>query len=88
MDAYFTPSPLLWLPFETVFGTKALRERVAGPDDALGRETFYWAMTDAMLAETNLMAQMAGAVVTPDILDHARRRFAVFLPDESPRGKR
>ena len=78
---FFTPSPLAWLPFETLFAQAGLRTLIGldRVDDA-DRHVFYESLSETMQAATDLRAELTGAVVTADILDRARRRFRVFLP--------
>ncbi|MCB2147102.1 MAG: exodeoxyribonuclease V subunit gamma [Deltaproteobacteria bacterium] len=78
---FFTPSPLAWLPFETVFDQPGLRTLIGldTVDDA-DRHVFYEALSETMQATADLRAELTRAVVTADILDRARQRFRVFLP--------
>jgi hypothetical protein len=80
MGDFFTPAPLVWLPFEVV-STRAKLRRILQKDavDEADRRLFYESMQAAMKAEADMMAELTGAVVAPDILDRARRRFKVFL---------
>jgi hypothetical protein len=78
---FLTPSPLVWLPFETIFSSAGLRaqldrDRVSAAD----RKVFYEAMREAKQVAADVRTELTGAVVTPDILDRARRRFRIFLP--------
>jgi hypothetical protein len=78
---FFSPLPLVWLPFETIVSDAGLRafivqERVKDAH----RKAFYELLAETMQAAADVRTELTGAVVTPDILDHARRRFRVFLP--------
>ena len=78
---FLTPSPLVWLPFETIFFGPGLRaqldqDRVSTAD----RKLFYEAMLEARQAAADVRTELTGAIVPPDILDRARRRFGIFLP--------
>jgi exonuclease V gamma subunit len=85
VEDFFTPSPLLWLPFETVFTDRNLRALIAADDvDELDREAFGLSMREYMQAKAGMIAQLSGAAVTADVLDRARRRFRVFLPERNP----
>ena len=77
---FFTPSPLVWLPFEVVFTQAKLRKIIDKDEvDEADRIVFYESMAESLQA-ADMQAELTGAVVTPDILDRARRRFRVFLP--------
>ena len=81
VEDFFSPSPLVWLPFETLFNDPGLlrfidRETVNAGDSA----AFYAAMAETMQAAADIPVELTGAVVTRDILNRARRRFRVFLP--------
>ena len=78
---FFSPSPLVWLPFETIFTNRGLRSLIA--QDVVGdaeRREFYQSMALCMHGEEDVQAELTGATLTADILDRARRRFRVFLP--------
>lgn len=78
---FLTSSPLLWLPFETIFTRTGLRDAIGQEAiDDIDRKVFYESMAETMNAEAGIMGDLAKAVVTPDILDRARRRFRIFLP--------
>jgi exodeoxyribonuclease V gamma subunit len=81
IDDFCDPLPLLWLPFEAICREKALREAIA-TETAGGREPdiFFRSMTELHAENTDIQTDLAGAVVTPDILDHARRRLGIFVP--------
>jgi len=77
---FFTPLPLLWLPFTTVFDHKDLRASIAADEiDAADRAIFFLTLQEIMRTTADLRSEMAGAVLTPDILDRARQRFRVFV---------
>ncbi|MBR9984646.1 MAG: exodeoxyribonuclease V subunit gamma [Desulfosarcina sp.] len=78
---FFSPSPLEWLPFETLFADAGLRTRI-GQDrvDDADRKAFQQALAETMRAAADVRSELTGAVVTPGILDRARQRFKVFLP--------
>ncbi|BBO67140.1 hypothetical protein DSCA_10700 [Desulfosarcina alkanivorans] len=78
---FFSPSPLVWLPFETIFANRDLRSLVAQDEiDDAGRRAFYQSLAESLQEEADVHAELAGATLTTDILDRARRRFRVFLP--------
>ncbi len=78
---FLTPSPLEWLPFEALFSQAGLRAFLDQDSvNDVDRKVFCEAMAESMHATADIRAQMTGAVVTPGILDRARRRFKVFLP--------
>jgi hypothetical protein len=78
---FFSPSPLEWLPFETVFADAGLRAFI-GQDrvDDADRKAFHELLAGTMQAAADVRTELTGAVATPGILDRARRRFRVFLP--------
>jgi hypothetical protein len=78
---FFSPSPLEWLPFETLFSHAGLRAFIGqdGVDDA-DRKAFFESLAETMQAAADMRIELTGAVVTPDTLARARRRFRVFLP--------
>jgi exodeoxyribonuclease V gamma subunit len=78
---FLSPSPLEWLPFETLFAQSAMRAIIAqkGVDDA-DRKVFHDALAESMQAAADMRTELTGAVVSSDVLDRARRRFKVFLP--------
>jgi hypothetical protein len=80
VEDFLSPSPLVWLPFETLFADAGLRALI-GQDtvDDADRKIFFETMTETM-PTAGLQTELTGAVVTLDILDRARRRFRVFLP--------
>ncbi len=78
---FFKPSPLAWLPFETLFTHASLRTCLSQDEvNDADREAFGRSLAEAMQATADMRLEMTGAVVTPDILDRARRRFRIFLP--------
>ncbi|MBC2712771.1 MAG: exodeoxyribonuclease V subunit gamma [Desulfosarcina sp.] len=78
---FFTSFPLVWLPFEALFTHAGLRAFIDQDEVNDGdRKVFYESMVETMNAAADMRAELIGAVVTPDILDRARRRFRVFLP--------
>lgn len=81
VEDFFSALPLEWLPFETIMGDAGLRVFI-GQDrvDDAHRKAFYELLTETMQASADVRTELTGAVVTPDILDLARRRFRVFLP--------
>lgn len=81
VEDFFSPSPLEWLPFETLFADAGLRAFIGqdGVQDA-DRQAFHESMAETMHAAADLRIQLTGAVVTSSILDRARRRFRMFLP--------
>jgi hypothetical protein len=80
-EDFFTPSPLVWLPFEVVFSQSKLRHLIdRDAVDDVDRRVFYDILADTLQALDDMHDRLCGAVVTPDILDRARRRFKVFLP--------
>jgi hypothetical protein len=78
---FFSPSPLEWLPVETLFADAGLRAFI-GQDrvDDADRKAFHESLAETMQAASDVRTELTGAVVTPGILDRARRRFRVFLP--------
>jgi hypothetical protein len=77
---FFTPLPLLWLPFTTVFDHKDLRASIIADEiDAGDRAIFFLTLQEMMRTTADLRSEMAGAVLAPDILDRARQRFRVFV---------
>jgi len=79
LEDFFTPTPLLWLPFTTVFDRKELRALIVKDGiDPIDREQFCLILQAELKAAVDLQAELTGAVVTTDILDRARRRFRVF----------
>jgi hypothetical protein len=77
---FFTPWPLLWLPFATVCDHKDLRASiVADAIEDADRTIFYLTLQEIMRTTADLRTEMAGAVLAPDILDKARQRFRVFV---------
>lgn len=87
--ALSTPPPLLWLPYEVVMGNSALRHLIASDDGSeIDAYAFYEKMARCMVDTADLAAEMIGARVTPDILDHARARFRPFLPRAISTGSR
>jgi hypothetical protein len=77
---FFSPLPLLWLPFETICGKSALRKAITSETtDAVAQVAFHQLMIEQFTDSVDMQAELAGAVVTPDILDHARRRLRIFL---------
>jgi hypothetical protein len=81
VEDFFSPWPLEWLPFETLFADASLRAFIGqdGVDDA-HRQAFHESLAETMQAAADVRTELTGAVVTPGILDRARRRFKVFLP--------
>jgi hypothetical protein len=80
VEDFFSPWPLEWLPFETLFADAGLRARIGQDEvDDVDRKAFFESLTETLQA-ADLRTKLAGAVVAPDILDRARRRFKVFLP--------
>jgi len=81
VEDFFSPWPLEWLPFETLFADASLRAFIGqdGVDDA-HRQAFHESLAETMQAAADVRSELTGAVVTPGILDRARRRFKVFLP--------
>lgn len=81
VDDVLTPSPLVWLPFERLLADPGLRAAIGGEEGGgLHGGTFFEALLEAFTAADDVTAQLTGAVVTPDILVRARRRFGVFVP--------
>jgi hypothetical protein len=81
LDDFMTPRPLWWLPFATVSQDKVLRAAVtADRIDAAARAIFFDILGRAYTEQVDIRASLAGAVVTPDILDRARRRFGALFP--------
>lgn len=77
---FFTPLPLLWLPFATVFDHKELRASIIADEiDAGDREAFFLTLQEIMRTTADMRTEMAGAVLATDILDRARQRFRVFV---------
>jgi len=77
---FFTPLPLLWLTFTTVFDHKDLRASIAADEiDPADRAIFFLTLQEIMRTTADLRSEMAGAVLVPDILDRARQRFRVFV---------
>jgi hypothetical protein len=78
---FFSPSPLEWLPFETLFTNAGLRAFIGHDEvDDADRQAFFESLAETMQAAVDMRTELTGAVVTPGILDRARRRFKVFLP--------
>lgn len=78
---FFTPFPLVWLPFETIFYRADLRTAIGREDGGdAQRRMFRASMDETFRATADVWADLTGAMVTPDILERARRRFSVFLP--------
>ena len=77
---FFTPLPVLWLPFATVFDNKDLRDLIAADEIEDGdRAAFFLTLQEIMRTTADMRTEMAGAVLAPDILDRARQRFRVFV---------
>ncbi len=78
---FVSPSPLEWLPFETILADAGLRSFI-GRDQVndADRKAFQESLAETMQAAADVRTELTGAVVTPGILDRARRRFRVFLP--------
>ncbi|WP_319525559.1 exodeoxyribonuclease V subunit gamma [uncultured Desulfosarcina sp.] len=80
LKAFFAPLPVLWLPFTTVFDHKDLRAWIIADEiDDGARAAFYLTLQEIMRTTADLRSQMAGAMLSPDILDRARQRFRVFV---------
>jgi exodeoxyribonuclease V gamma subunit len=78
---FFSPLPLLWLPFEVIFANSDLRMLIDQEEvNDAERRVFYETMAERMQEEGDMLAELTGATLTPDVLDRARRRFRVFLP--------
>jgi hypothetical protein len=76
-----SPLPPVWLPFEIIFANGDLRSLI--DQDAVSdqeRSFFTDALAERMQEEGDMLAELTGATLTPDVLDRARRRFRVFLP--------
>ncbi|BBO73361.1 hypothetical protein DSCW_07780 [Desulfosarcina widdelii] len=77
---FFTPLPLLWLPFTTVFDNRDLRDWIIADEiEGSDRAAFFLTLQEIMRTTADMRAEMAGAVLAPDILDRARQRFRVFV---------
>jgi exodeoxyribonuclease V gamma subunit len=77
----YSPSSLVWLPFETIIQSRELLGFIEEPrvdDDQ--RRMFFEIMTEHLKTVTDPTVELTGAVVPPDCLDRARRRFRAFLP--------
>ena len=81
VEDFYKISPMVWLPYETVFGQSALLKYVkqANVNTADGK-AFAQSMQIAMQAALDPVAQLYGATVPPDSLHLARQRFRAFLP--------
>lgn len=80
VEDFFSSSPMVWLPFGTVFGRRSLRwyieqDHVTDKD----HRTFAEAMIGEMQEALDPVTELYGASVPSTILDLARRRFRVFL---------
>ena len=81
IEDFFTPVPLVWLPFGTVFDQRLLRWYIEQDEvNNADRQAFHEAMHAAMQETMDPIAELCGATLPPEILDLARRRFRVFLP--------
>ena len=78
---FFTSSPMIWLPFETVFGTRSLLQHIKQDDvNDIDCQAFAESMERAMQEALDPVTELYNATVPPNILELARMRFRVFLP--------
>ncbi|MGA6927189.1 MAG: hypothetical protein WBY88_15990, partial [Desulfosarcina sp.] len=81
VKAFFSFSPLAWLPFEPIFSNPLLRSFIARETvNETHRRMFRSSMTEMLKNEPDAWTELTGALVTPDILERARQRFRIFLP--------
>ena len=81
VEDFFTPAPMVWLPFGTIFGHRSLLRYVKQDEISdLDRQSFAGALQEAMQEADDPLNELFDATVPPDILDLARRRFRLFLP--------
>ena len=81
VEDFFRITPMVWLPYETVFGQRALLKYVKQADVSnLDCQAFAQSMQMAMQETLDPVTQLYGAAVPPDILYLARQRFRAFLP--------
>lgn len=81
IEDFFRITPMVWLPYETVFGQRALLKYVKQTEVSdVDCQAFALAMQTAMQDALDPVTQLYGATVPPDILQLARQRFRAFLP--------
>jgi hypothetical protein len=78
---FFRITPMVWLPYETVFGQSALLKYVKQAEVSdVDCQDFAQSMQLAMQEALDPVTQLYGAVVPSAILHLARQRFRAFLP--------
>jgi hypothetical protein len=81
IDDWLHPWPLVWLPFEPLMNSNALRALIIQEAvNSADSQAFAELLTEAMQASADWRSELTSADVTPDSLNLARRRFKALLP--------
>ena len=81
IDDWLNPWPLVWLPFEPLINSNAMRDLIIQEAvNSVDRQAFAELLTEAMQASADWRSELTSTNVTPDSLNLARRRFRALLP--------